>query len=237
MNRHLTQGFLGDAKSPKPGVFKGDEVPFGQGRGLKPRPRSRACHAREAKCGMRVYCRIKAFDGGEGGKNRRRGQMKCPECQSENREGVKFCEECGSKMEIVCPNCGNKIPIGKKFCGECGQKLEEFKETKETKEVPEIDYEKPDSYTPKFMAEKILTTRSSVEGERKLVTVLFADVASFTTISEKLDPEEVHEIMDGCFKILMEEIHKGSITGLLMEQCDVRVKKSWRDEKSAGHLL
>jgi class 3 adenylate cyclase len=58
------------------------------------------------------------------------------------------------------------------------------------------------------LADKILTTRSSVEGERKLVTVLFADVANFTTISEKLDPEEIHEIMDACFKILMDEIHK-----------------------------
>jgi class 3 adenylate cyclase/tetratricopeptide (TPR) repeat protein len=66
----------------------------------------------------------------------------------------------------------------------------------------------PKSYTPKFLAEKILTSRSSVEGERKLVTVLFADVANFTTISEKLDPEEIHGIMDGCFKILMDEIHR-----------------------------
>ena len=58
------------------------------------------------------------------------------------------------------------------------------------------------------MADKILTTRSSIEGERKLVTVLFADVANYTSMSEKLDPEEVHQIMDGCFKILMDEIHK-----------------------------
>ena len=60
----------------------------------------------------------------------------------------------------------------------------------------------------KFLADKILTNRSSIEGERKLVTVLFADVASYTAMSEKLDPEEVHQIMDGCFKILMDEIHK-----------------------------
>jgi class 3 adenylate cyclase len=70
------------------------------------------------------------------------------------------------------------------------------------------DYSKPHSYTPKFLADKILTTRSAIEGERKLVTVLFADVANFTSLSEKLDPEEIHEIMDGCFKILMDEIHK-----------------------------
>ncbi|MCK5417197.1 MAG: adenylate/guanylate cyclase domain-containing protein, partial [Desulfobacterales bacterium] len=71
-----------------------------------------------------------------------------------------------------------------------------------------IDYSEPQSYTPKFLVDKILTTRSSIEGERKLVTVLFADVANYTSISEKLDPEEVHQIMDGCFKILMDEIHK-----------------------------
>ena len=74
--------------------------------------------------------------------------------------------------------------------------------------APSIDYSKPKSYTPKFLADKILTTRSSIEGERKLVTVLFADVANYTSMSEKLDPEEVHQIMDGCFRILMDEIHK-----------------------------
>jgi predicted ATPase/class 3 adenylate cyclase len=55
--------------------------------------------------------------------------------------------------------------------------------------------------------DKILTTRRSIEGERKLVTVLFADVADYTAISEKRDPEEVHGIMNGCFEILMDKIH------------------------------
>jgi len=89
-----------------------------------------------------------------------------------------------------------------KFCDECGFSL------KEPQEPIPIDYTEPQSYTPKFLADKILTTRSSIEGERKLVTVFFADVANYTSISEKLDPEEVHQIMDGCFKILMDEIHK-----------------------------
>ena len=71
-----------------------------------------------------------------------------------------------------------------------------------------LDLTQPHSYTPKFLADKILTTRSSIEGERKVVTVLFADVANYTSLSEKLDPEEVHEIMDGCFQILMDEIHR-----------------------------
>ncbi len=75
-------------------------------------------------------------------------------------------------------------------------------------ETPSFDYTQPQSYTPKFLADRILKSRSSIEGERKLVTVLFADVANSTAIFEKIDPEEVHQIMDGCFRILMDEIHR-----------------------------
>jgi class 3 adenylate cyclase/tetratricopeptide (TPR) repeat protein len=128
--------------------------------------------------------------------------MKCRKCSSDNREAVKFCEECGAKLELECPACKAIIPFGKKFCGECGHTL------KEPTETPAIDYSKPQSYTPKFLADKILTNRSALEGERKLVTVLFADVANYTAMAEKLDPEEVHQIMDGCFNILMDEIHR-----------------------------
>jgi len=128
--------------------------------------------------------------------------MKCPECQFDNREGIKFCGECGHKFKIACPECGTNNRAGNKFCDECGHDLRTIKET------PPVNYSEPESYTPKFLADKILTTRSSIEGERKLVTVLFADVANYTAMSEKLDPEEVHQIMDGCFKILMDEIHK-----------------------------
>ena len=87
-------------------------------------------------------------------------------------------------------------------------------ESEPVEESVAIDYSKPKSYTPKSLADKILTTRSSIEGERKLVTVFFADVANYTSMFEKLDPEEVHQIVDGCFKILMGEIHKyeGTIT-------------------------
>ena len=116
--------------------------------------------------------------------------MKCPKCGFENREGVKFCEECGTEMKIQCPDCGAKISPERKFCGECGTKLA-------VGEKPPVDYSQPQSYTPSFLSERILTTRSAIEGERKLVTVFFADVAGFTALSEDLDPEEVHQIMDG----------------------------------------
>jgi class 3 adenylate cyclase/tetratricopeptide (TPR) repeat protein len=128
--------------------------------------------------------------------------MKCPKCQFEIPEGLTFCGKCGAKLERVCPKCNFSNPSDFIYCGKCGIFLEE------PKEVLSINYSEPKSYTPKFLADKILTMRSSIEGERKLVTVLFADIANYTAMAEKLDPEEVHQIMDGCFKILMDEIHK-----------------------------
>ncbi len=128
--------------------------------------------------------------------------MKCPKCQFENPGEMQFCGKCGAKLENICPQCNSSNPSDFRFCGKCGHSL------KGSSDASTIDYSQPQSYTPKFLADKILTTRSSIEGERKLVTVLFADVANFTSISEKLDPEEIHRIMDGCFKILMDKIHR-----------------------------
>jgi class 3 adenylate cyclase len=128
-------------------------------------------------------------------------KMKCLKCQFENREGAKFCKECGAKLELACPDCGTIYFFDSKFCDDCGYDL------RKPVKAPVVDYTQPQSYTPKFLADKILTNRSYIEGERKLVTVLFADVANYTSMSEKLDPEEVHQIMDGCFKILLDEIH------------------------------
>src|SRR6056297_3473540 len=126
--------------------------------------------------------------------------MKCQKCQFENREAAKFCKKCGSRLELVCPSCGYPYQPDSAFCDECGYNFQAPQKS--------LDYSEPNSYTPKFLADKILTDRSAIEGERKLVTVLFADVANYTPLAEKLDPEEVHQIMDGCFKILMDEIHK-----------------------------
>jgi hypothetical protein len=128
--------------------------------------------------------------------------MECQRCQFENRRGAKFCLTCGTKLELQCSRCGKELPSAAVFCDECGFSLIAASEN-----TP-IDYSRPHSYTPKYLADKILTSRSSIEGERKLVTVLFADVANYTSVAEKLDPEEIHEIMNGCFKILMAEIHK-----------------------------
>ena len=127
--------------------------------------------------------------------------MECPNCSHKNRGSAKFCSECGLRLEFSCPECGTANQSGSKFCDECGHDLGKPAETP-------IDYSEPSSYTPGFLADKILTNRGGIEGERKLVTVFFADVAGFTSLSEKLDPEDVHNIMDGCFKVLLDEIHK-----------------------------
>lgn len=127
--------------------------------------------------------------------------MECPNCHFGNPEGTKFCGECGNKLEIPCPACGFSNPPQFKFCGECGHDLRKPKETP-------LDYAIPTSYTPGFLADKILTNRGALEGERKIVTILFADVAGFTSLSEKLDAEDIHKIMDGCFRILLDKIHE-----------------------------
>ncbi len=128
--------------------------------------------------------------------------MKCLKCGAEQPESAKFCNECGDKMDLACPQCGGRNPSGSKFCNECGYDLRKPKETKP------LDFDRPHAYTPKHLAEKILTSRSSIEGERKIVTVMFADVANSTAMFEKLDPEAVHEIMDRCFRLLIDEVHR-----------------------------
>jgi class 3 adenylate cyclase len=104
--------------------------------------------------------------------------------------------------KLKCPKCQFENPEGMRFCGACGYEL--IKAKKAQFQVPDQPY----SYTPKFLADKILTTRTAIEGERKVVTVLFADVVKSTLIGERLNPEEVHNVMDGCFKILLDEVHK-----------------------------
>jgi len=109
-------------------------------------------------------------------------KMKCPKCQYENREDANFCKECGANLEVACSECGTVYELGSKFCDECGYKLGE-----------EIDSAKPEF---------------SSEGERKHVTVLFSDLSGYTAMSEKLDPEEVKEIMKRIFEPIKQVIQK-----------------------------
>jgi len=105
-------------------------------------------------------------------------------------------------MEFYCPKCGAITPATAKFCKECGYDL------RDSKPPLAVDYSQPLSYTPKHLADKILAARTTIEGERKQVTILFADVKGFTSISEKLDPEDVQTLISDCLVFFTEEIHR-----------------------------
>ncbi len=138
--------------------------------------------------------------------------MICPACRHENPDRAKFCLECGQRFAPCCPQCGTELPAAAKFCLECGHRLIAAPEALVSAPPPPAetaDYQpRVLSYTPKHLADKILTNRSALEGERRQVTVLFADVAGFTRMAEKLDPEEVHRIMDRFFEIITAEVHR-----------------------------
>ena len=146
--------------------------------------------------------------------------MKCPDWKYDNPEEAKFCGECGTKLEIKCQSCGKENPPTNKFCYECGHKLSES-----VKPVKALNLDEPQSYIPKHLAEKILRSKSSLEGERKQVTVLFADASGFTAMSEKIDPEEVRSLMNNCLRLVIEEVnnYEGTINKIGRASCRERV--------------
>jgi class 3 adenylate cyclase/tetratricopeptide (TPR) repeat protein len=133
--------------------------------------------------------------------------MQCPECQVDNRDGVKFCEKCGAKMEFVCPNCGDKIPFGTEFCGACGIKVSQPLGPPSKELSFDEKLEKIQRYLPKGLTKKILSQKERIEGERKQVTVMFCDMVGFTQLSEGLGPEEAYTVMDQVYEILIHKVH------------------------------
>ena len=95
--------------------------------------------------------------------------MKCPQCKFDNRPQAKFCEECASPLLRICANCGAQLSATAKFCHECAHPVTGHA-------VMQSRFASPETYTPKRLAEKILTSKSALEDERKQVTVLFADL-------------------------------------------------------------
>src|SRR4030095_2415664 len=126
--------------------------------------------------------------------------MQCVRCQAGNNEGARFCEDCGAPLEFACPSCGESVTSSKKFCWSCGASLESTKYT--------ARFSSPESYTPKHLAEKILTFKGALEGERKQVTVLFADLKSSMELLADRDPEEARKILDPVLNLMMEAIHR-----------------------------
>jgi class 3 adenylate cyclase/tetratricopeptide (TPR) repeat protein len=119
--------------------------------------------------------------------------MKCPKCQAENPDTAKYCIECANPLEVQCPNCGVTNPAKAKFCMECAHSLKNQAET-----PPEIQ---PESKIEVSASETTESKGSNqfTAGERKHVTVLFSDLSGYTAMSEKMDPEEVKEIVNCIF--------------------------------------
>jgi len=129
--------------------------------------------------------------------------MKCLRCQHENPGDAVFCQECGSRLEEACPSCGTANRLDAKFCKKCGQSVAVMPPA-----ATPVKFPTPASYTPKHLAERILTSRSALEGERKLVTVLFADLKGSMELLADRDPEEARKILDAVLERMMAAVHR-----------------------------
>lgn len=109
--------------------------------------------------------------------------MQCPRCQQDNPPQARFCMKCGVSVTLACAKCGTDLPVGSAFCISCGHPVG-------TAPAWEPRFAAPQSYTPKHLAEKILTSKAALEGERKQVSVLFADLKGSMELLAERDPEE-----------------------------------------------
>src|SRR4029077_4769099 len=128
--------------------------------------------------------------------------MQCPRCQAENSEGRRFCGDCGLSLALPCPSCGFVNEGSAKFCGGCGSPRSLCGPVLGPRFGP------PTSYTPKHLAEKILSSPAVQEGERKTVTVMFADVKGSMELLADRDPEEARGFLDPVLERMMEAVHR-----------------------------
>jgi len=134
--------------------------------------------------------------------------VQCPRCNTDNPEGAKFCGKCGSRLARVCPTCGAELPLDSqvRFCFECGTDVQPPAEPPAA--ATDAFTQRLQRLVPKEFAERLLATRGQVEAERRTVTILFSDVKGSTAMAENLDPEDVMEIMNGAFDVLIEPVYR-----------------------------
>jgi class 3 adenylate cyclase len=126
--------------------------------------------------------------------------MRCPRCDADAPEGAKFCIECGAPLQLRCPQCGADTLPRAKFCAECGIPL--------TAQSPAAPAPAPLRYIPGYLAEKILTSKTALEGERKQVTVLFADLKGSMESLADQDPEDARQLLDPVLTLMMDAVHR-----------------------------
>jgi class 3 adenylate cyclase/tetratricopeptide (TPR) repeat protein len=134
--------------------------------------------------------------------------VSCPDCGHENPERAKFCLECGTALAAVCARCDTQLPAGAKFCLECGAPTGATREPAAPTAAAPAPQRTPRDYTPAHLAEKILRSKSALEGERKQLSVMFADVQGSMELAGQLDPEEWHRILERFFQILSDGVHR-----------------------------
>jgi class 3 adenylate cyclase/tetratricopeptide (TPR) repeat protein len=127
--------------------------------------------------------------------------MKCPRCEHENPATAKFCEECAARLPLSsCPKCGSQVSATAKFCPECAHPLKLV--------ASEPRFASPKDYTPQHLADRILAAKTTLEGERKQVTVLFADIKGSTELITDRDPEEAQKLIDPVLEYMIEAVHR-----------------------------
>src|SRR6266496_6754019 len=131
--------------------------------------------------------------------------MTCPRCQHENPIDATFCDECGARLEAACAACGEPNRPGAKFCRKCGQPRIQ---TDRGSQTNASRFTAPERYTPKHLAERITNSKAALEGERKQVTVLFADLKGSMELLADRDPEEARKILDPVLEHMMEAVHR-----------------------------
>jgi class 3 adenylate cyclase/tetratricopeptide (TPR) repeat protein len=136
----------------------------------------------------------------------------CPRCGYENREGSRFCGGCGASLavETICPSCGAANPAGQRFCNRCGTGLDRVGDSATAPWLASGTAQRTPTpiAPPDHLARKARATAAELSGERKLVTVLFADVMGSMELAERIDPERWQAIMDGFFRALAGAVHQ-----------------------------
>jgi class 3 adenylate cyclase len=127
----------------------------------------------------------------------------CPRCRHDNEVTAKFCEECATPLARACAQCGRTLSPTSKFCPECAHQT-----GPSSASAPTPRFGSPGSYTPKHLAERILTSKAALEGERKQVTVLYADLKGSMELLADRDPEEARKLLDPVLERMMEAVHR-----------------------------
>ena len=126
--------------------------------------------------------------------------MRCPRCQQENPPLAKFCLECATPLALRCGGCGTQLPAAARFCFECAKPVS----------APDSPSRlaSPEVYTPKHLAERIINSKAALEGERKQVTILFADLKGSMELLADRDPEEARKLLDPVLELMIEAVHR-----------------------------